>query len=512
MASQNFDVVVIGGGNAALVAALSAHEAGAHVAILEAAPRSERGGNSRFASAVFRVPHGGLSRSSPKSLHSLLCDDAMLDAQRCTVQAYTPEAFVDDMMTTTNGRADRDLMDVVLKHGYDTCAWMRDQGVRWKLTVGKFFDQNNMASGTIDLPPGVALMAYDEGVSLTDDLWAAVEKTSIEIFYQCPAFDLLVEGDRVRGIRARQSDYVDFYGQIILGCGGFEASPRLRRQYLGQGWDLVVVRGTRFNTGTMLEKAIHAGAQATGHWGGAHASPQDLRAPKMGDLAVGDKMSRYSYPFSVMVNINGKRFINEGEADFSKTYAKTGAAISEQPGAVAYQIFDQKTLHTLEPRYHKTGKPVMDETLAGLASKLGINVQAFLDTIREFNTAVPPIKPGHKVNPLALDGVSTNSALRIPKSNWALPIDSPPYHAYGVTCGITFTYGGLKVDRCSRVLNNEDAVMPGLWAIGEMSGGYFYHNYPGGAGLVKGAVFGRIAGQGAAREGRKKGKLTESRL
>ena len=227
--------------------------------MLEAAPKSERGGNSRFASAVFRIPHGGLSESSPKSLHSLLCGDAMLDAQRCTVKPYTPEAFVGDMMSTTNGRADRSLMDVFLKHGYDTCAWMRDQGVRWKLTFGKFIDQNNMASGTIDLPPGVALMALDEGVSLTEDLWAAVEKTNIQVFYECPAFDLLVHGNRVKGIRTRQSDYVHFYGQVILGCGGFEANPHLRRQYLGQGWDLVVVRRTRFNTGTMLEKAIHAG-------------------------------------------------------------------------------------------------------------------------------------------------------------------------------------------------------------------------------------------------------------
>ena len=436
----------------------------------------------------------------------------MSDVKRCTVQPYTSEAFVDDMMSTTNGRADKSLIDVVLKHGYDTCEWMRDQGVRWKLSLGKFFDENNMASGTIDLPPGVALMALEEGVSLTDDLWAAVEKTSIEVFYDCPAFDLLVRGNRVDGVRTRQLHYADFYGQVILGCGGFEANPRLRRQYLGQGWDLVVVRGTRFNTGTMLEKAMQAGAQATGHWGGAHASPQDLRAPKVGDLAVGDRMSRYSYPFSAMVNINGKRFIDEGEADFSKTYAKTGAAIGEQPQATAYQIFDQKTLHTLEPRYHKTGKPIVDDTLEGLAKKLGINGPAFLDTIAEFNAACPPSKPSYQVNPLKLDGLSTNSKLSIPKSNWALPINKPPYHAYGVTCGITFTYGGLKVDQHSRVLNNEDMVMPGLWAIGEMSGGYFYHNYPGGAGLVKGAVFGRIAGQEAAKQARKKVNLGRSRL
>ena len=375
---------------------------------------------------------------------------------------------------------------------------MRDQGVRWKLTVGKFFDERNMASGLIALPPGVAMMAANEGVSLTDDLWDAVEKTSIQTFYSTPACDLLCDGDRVYGIRARQSTFVEFHGQVILACGGFEASPRLRRQYLGEGWDLVVVRGTRFNMGAMLEKAIQSGACATGHWGGAHASPQDSTAPRVGDLKVGDKMSRYSYPFAIMVNTDGKRFIDEGEADFSKTYAKTGAAIVRQPAALAFQIFDQKTLHTLEPRYHKTGKPVVDDTLEGLAHKLGINVQSFVETVEEFNRNTPPTKADHKLDPLKLDGVSTKSTLAIPKSNWAQPINNPPYHAYPVTCGITFTYGGRQTDASARVVNNENKVMPGLWAVGEIAGGYFYHNYPGGAGLVKGAVFGRIAGQGAA--------------
>jgi len=159
-------------------------------------------------------------------------------------------------------------------------------------------------------------------------------------FYGHPVIDLLINGDTVSGVRVRLRDsFLDFKGQVVLACGGFEASPRLRRQFLGEGWDLVVVRGTRFNTGRMMEKAITLGAGDTGHWGGCHATPQDLKAPKVGDLRVTDKMSRYSYPYSVMVNLEGKRFLDEGETHFGLTYAKTGGAIGRQPGATAFQIF-----------------------------------------------------------------------------------------------------------------------------------------------------------------------------
>ena len=177
---------------------------------------------------------------------------------------------------------------------------------------------------------------------MTDNLWEAVEKErgSITPFYSHPVVDLLAQGDTVQGVRVRLRDsFLDFRGQVILACGGFEASPRLRRQFLGEGWDLAVVRGTRFNTGRMMEKAIAAGAGDTGHFGGCHATPQDLKAPKVGDLRVTDKMSRYSYPYSVMVNLEGKRFLDEGENHFGLTYAKTGGAIGNQPGATVYQIF-----------------------------------------------------------------------------------------------------------------------------------------------------------------------------
>ena len=422
-----YDVVVVGGGNAALCAALSAHEAGARVVILEAASKELRGGNSRFASAVFRIVHNGMSDIEP-----LLPVENKRLTKRARLGPFTKERYEKDFIETSKGHYDKQAMEVMFNHSLDTVTWMRDQGVRWTLVLSKFFTEERITKEVIDVNPGVCLMAENEGEGLTDNLWRAVERTSIAVFYNTPGYDLLAEGDTIKGVRARRRDqFVDFHGKVILACGGFESSPRLRRQYLGEGWDLVVVRGTRYNTGHMTEKAIAAGAQATGHWGGCHAVPMDLHSPATGNLELTDKMSRYSYPFAIMVNKDGKRFMDEGLDTFELTYAMTGTLISKQRDATAFQIFDQKSLITLEPRY-STGKPVTDNTLEGLAAKLGVNVREFLKTVHEFNAAVP--KSG-TFDPFHKDGLSTGDNLEIPKTNWAQTIDQPPYVAYAVTCG-----------------------------------------------------------------------------
>ncbi|PHH78249.1 hypothetical protein CDD82_3145 [Ophiocordyceps australis] len=495
-----YGVLVVGGGNAAIVAALSAQRLGARVAIFEAAPLAYRGGNSRFSSGIFRIPHSGLSSVMP-----LLDAHGLADAEHCQMQPYTKEAYKRDMTRTSKGLCDDDQVHVMLEYAFDTVKWMKhDAGVRWKLPLGKFFHRNQMSTtqdGKVDMPPWDTIMAMDEGTGLMESLWAAVGKTDIQVFYGSPVTDLIADGDSIKGIRVRLRDSTkSFSGQVILGCGGFEASPSLRRQFLGEGWDLVALRGTRFNTGTMMQKAIAAGAGVAGHFGGCHATPHDLHTPKVLDPKDCDSMSRYSYPYSVMVNTLGRRFMDEGEDHFSLTYAKAGAAIVRQPEATAFQIFDQKTLHLLEPRY-STASPFEDKTLAGLATKLGLDAKVFCDTIRDFNAATPS-SACDNFNAFILDGVSTDDRLVIPKSNWALPIDMGPFVAYGVTCGITFTYGGLRTDSAARVLNQEGLHMPGLWAVGEISGGFFAHNYPGGTGLTRGAVFGRIAGRAAAERWR----------
>ncbi|MFF2634181.1 FAD-dependent tricarballylate dehydrogenase TcuA [Microbacterium sp. NPDC058021] len=493
--AEHFDVIVAGGGNAALTAALSAHEAGARVLVLEAASRELRGGNSRFTGAIFRVTHDGLD-----SLKSILDDSNEQWYPRVSVAPYTAEDYASDWNRTSEGRQDPELVATTIEKSFETVQWMHSKGVKWELTADKLVDPSKVDHATtITLAPGGALRTLHEGVGLIDDLYAAVEATDITVWYDSPAHDLIAEGSAVRGIRVRRDhEFIDVYGTVILGCGGFESNPEMRLRYLGPGWDLVKVRGTRFNMGQMHTKAIAAGAQPVGHWGGAHAVPIDASAPPVGDLRITDKMSRYSYPYALLVNRDGHRFIDEGEDNVFLTYAKTGWAVRAQPGGIAYQIFDQKTAHLLEPRY-ATGTPVVADTIEELADALGVNRRGLLATVQQFNAAVAT-DAEERVDPFRLDGVSAEPAGQPAKSNWARTIEDGPFVCYPVMCGITFTYGGLKIDREARVITQEGHAMSGLYATGEITGGFFFHNYGAGAGLVRGAVFGRIAGANAAAE------------
>jgi tricarballylate dehydrogenase len=494
MVDRAADVIVVGAGNAALTAALAARERGARVLVLEAAPKEQRGGNSRFSGGIFRFAHGGMDHLRP-----ILTEEAAHWADKVVVEAYEPDRFQADIDLVCQGRSDRDLIRTLITTSYDTIAWMRGYGVRWELVVDKLFDPKNFdPTQTYVVPPGGAVRATNEGVGLMYDLFNATEAAGIAVRYDAPAQELLMEGSTCVGVRVRHQDrFEDLYAPaVVLASGGFESNPQLRLRYLGEGWDLVKVRGTRFNMGTMLLQAIAAGAAPAGHWGGAHASPLDSDAPPVGELHLTDRLSRYSYPYSVLVNRAGDRFVDEGEDEVWLTYAKTGWAIRRQPGAVGWQIFDRKTVHLLEPRY-ATGTPIEADTLDDLAAKCGIDAEGLRRTVDDFNAACQP----GEFAPFAKDGLRTRpGALPIAKSNWAQPIDSPPYTAYGVTCGITFTYGGLHIDTSARVIDNTGRPMPGLFATGEIAGGFFFHNYAAGSGLMRGATFGRIAGAAATAE------------
>jgi tricarballylate dehydrogenase len=491
---MRYDVIVVGAGNAALCAALSAHEYGARVLILEAAPKLARSGNTRFAGCVFRAPHAGL-----EAVKKVLTQDSLKDTERVTLEAYTAEDYRKDLEDTSDGKANQSHVNIMVEKAWETIEWMKQKGVHWELILRKYYNLETQ-TGVIHLPPGSPVKAVKDGIGLTNDLWAAIEAAGITVLYESPAHRLLVSGDTVYGVKVRLVDrFLNIEGQVILACGGFSANPAMRRKYLGQGWDLVTVRGTQFNTGTMLESALAVGARPCGHWGAAHASPQDINAPLMGEIEKTPIIPRYSYPYGITVNIEGNRFFDEGESDWGMTYAKTGKRIADQPGAKSYQIFDQKVVHLLQPRY-STAQEIKADTIPELAQKLKIPVHALSQTIRDFNAVC---SDPSKYDPHHKDGVSAYPASQPCKSNWALQIDKAPFIAYGVTCGITFTYGGLDSDERARVLNKEGKVMPGLWCTGEISGGLFYHNYPGGAGLVKGAVFGRIAGRDAAVRAKK---------
>jgi len=296
----------------------------------------------------------------------------------------------------------------------------------------------------------------------------------------------------------REGKTVDVLAKsVVLAGGGFQANPEWRARYLGPNWELAKVRGTRFNTGDVIKMALDIGAAPTGNWSGCHAVGWERNAPEFGDLAVGDAFQKHSYPFGIMLNAEGRRFVDEG-ADFRNyTYAKYGRVILAQPGQFAWQIFDRKVVHLLRDEYRiKQVTKVSAQTLDELVGKLDdVDAAAALGEIQRYNAAVRKEVP---FNPNVKDGRST-SGLAVPKSNWANTIDEPPFEAYAVTCGITFTFGGLRINTESQVISTDGEPISGLYAAGELVGGIFYFNYPGGSGLTNGAVFGRIAGTSAAR-------------
>src|SRR5437667_416206 len=259
-------------------------------------------------------------------------------------------------------------------------------------------------------------------------------------------------------------------------------------------------KGTRVNAGDGIRLALGIGAAPCGNWSGCHAVQWEMNAPEFGDLAVGDQFQKHSYPFSILINATGKRFVDEG-ADFRNyTYAKYGRVVLEQPGQFAWQIFDQKVKHLQRDEYKiRQITKVAANTIEEFAQKLeGVNAEQFLKSIAEYNKAVRRDIP---FNPNIKDGRRTEG-LAINKSNWANTIDQPPFEGYAVTCGLTFTFGGVRITTEGEVLNTDYHPIRGLYAAGELVGGLFYFNYPGGSGLTSGAVFGRIAGASAARAGK----------
>lgn len=490
MDERPVDVLVVGAGNAALCAALAARQEGASVVALECAPFEERGGNSTFTAGAMRVVYDGV-----EDLRRLIPDLTEDEVARHDFGSYTKNQFFDDMARMTQYRADPELVDLLVTRSFDAVSWMRDQGVRFAPIYGRQAFQQN---GKFVFWGGLTVEAVGGGPGLVDALTTACANAGVEIVYNTRGVELIMDGSRVAGVRARtRGELREFRANsVILASGGFEANTEWRTKYLGPGWDLAKVRGSRFNTGDGLQMALAVGASPAGQWSGAHAVQWDMNAPEFGDLRVGDGFQKHSYPFGVLVNLEGKRFLDEG-ADFRNyTYALYGHYVLAQPGQAAWQIFDAKVNHLLRDEYRiqqvtKVTAPTLDE----LASKMeGIDAPAFLDTIREFNAAVDE---SVTFDPNVRDGRRT-LGVTPPKSNWANTIDTPPFEAYMVSCGITFTFGGLRITPKAEVVNTDGDVIGGLYACGELVGGLFYFNYPGGAGLTAGSVFGRIAGQNAA--------------
>ena len=474
---------------AAFCAALSAAERGVSVLVLERAPEEEAGGNSRFTAGAFRCVYDGV-----EDLRALMPDLTDEEVAKSDFGTYTEEKFFDDMGRVTEYRTDPDLCELLVTRSRATMRWMRDKGVRFVPIWGR---QAYKIDGRFKFWGGLTVESVGGGPGLVEALHKAAEREGITVMYETRALSLLADDAGVHGVRVKQKGVTKEIRAkaVILAAGGFQANTEWRTRYLGPTWDLAKVRGSRFNMGDGIRMAMEVGARPGGNWSGCHAVGWDRNAPEYGDLAVGDGFQKHSYPFGIMVNAEGKRFVDEG-ADFRNyTYAKYGRVILNQPGQFAWQIFDQKVVHLLRDEYRiRQVTKVQADTLEELSTKLeDVNPEGFLKTVKEWNAAVAQEIP---FNPNVKDG-RTTLGLKVVKSNWANTLDKPPYLAFAVTCGVTFTFGGVKVNGEGNVEDTAGKPIPGLYAAGEMVGGLFYHNYPGGTGLTSGAVFGKLAGDSA---------------
>ena len=492
---RDWDVIVVGGGNAALCAATSAAEAGARTLLLERAPREERGGNSRFTAGAVRFAFRGVD-----DLRDLIPDLTDQELEGYDFGTYTEEAFFEDMARVTNYRSDPELADTLVSQSLGAMRWLKAHGVRFVPNGRQAF----MVGDVLTFWGGLALDTWGGGTGLVDAMYEAAERAGVEIRYATRALGLVRESEGIAALRVRAADgAVELPTRaVILASGGFEANAEMRTRYMGPGWDLARVRGTRFNTGDGVRMALEVDAMSWGEWSGGHAVPWDQNAPHFGDLRVGDGFSKLSYPLGIMVNARGERFVDEGEDFRNYTYAKFGKEILRQPGSFAWQVFDARVLDLLRDEYRireatRIQAGTIDELAAKMKAATDFGAERFVAEVAAFNAAVTDDAP---FNPAVLDGRRTRG-LAIDKTNWANPLDEPPYQAFAVTCGITFTFGGVRiVADNAQVLDTEERPIPGLYAAGELVGGLFYGNYPGGSGLTSGTVFGRIAGRGAAEE------------
>ena len=478
------DVIVVGAGNAGMCAAHAARERGCDVLVLEKADPAWSGGNSRFTAGAMRLVHDGVD-----DLRAVLDDDDRLAAT--DLDAYTAGDFLADMRRVTLGRGDEAMARILVDDSGPAVRWMHERGLRFRLMYER---QSYDVDGRHRFWGGLAVGVTGGGDGLIAQHRAAAERSGIEVRHGAPIEDLLRDDNgAVAGVVVGRRELRA--GAVVLAAGGFESNPQMRAAYLGPNWDVAKVRGTPHNTGEVLRAALAHGAQAYGHWSGCHAIQWDAEAPPTGDLEITNRYSRQSYPVGIVVNVNGERFLDEG-ADFRNyTYAKYGAEVLRQPEGIAVQIFDARSatmLRTID--YEAPGATRVDaDTLGELAERLGIDGERLERTVREFNAAIRPAP----FDPSIKDGRGTEG-IAPAKSNWALAIEQPPFTAFPVTCGITFTFGGVRVDEQARVLDQGGRPLGGLYAAGEMVGGLFFHNYPGGSGLTAGAVYGRRAGYAAA--------------
>jgi tricarballylate dehydrogenase len=486
---QKCDIIVIGAGSAAFEAAVAARQAGAgKVVMLEKAPPEQSGGNAQFSHTGFRFVFSG-----KEEVGKFLPDVEKEFYDSMEIPPYTPDMFMADLNLVSGGRIDPVLAQYMVDNSNRALHWMRETGIKWEP------DKPMIVDGRRHYEPGIVIHPQGGGRGQLKQWRAIAEGLGIEVRFRSRASAVIGDDRQVEGVRvSTPDDSYELYAPATIACsGGFQANPEMRAAYLGPTSDTVRVRGSRHNTGEVLRMMLNLGAKAAGQWNVAHASPIDVGAPMLetplNDLGTGNTMNRYDYRFGITVNSRAERFYDEGENFIAYTYAKTGREVLAQPGGVAYQIYDDSGIDQFRHGRDYPATVIEARSLPELATKIGLNPAVLVATVDTFNKSIVSTNP---FNPSQLDGRGT-VGLPLPKSNWAVPIDTPPFRAYPITCGITFTFGGVAINTRGEVLNQVSEPIGGLYASGDVIG-LFFNNYPAMTGQTRNVVFSHAAGTNAA--------------
>ncbi|MGZ8426179.1 MAG: FAD-dependent tricarballylate dehydrogenase TcuA [Candidatus Binatia bacterium] len=461
-ANHPYDVLVAGGGNAALCAAITARRAGARVIVLESATKDFRGGNSRHTRDI-RYMHRA--------------------ASEFVTDAYGEEEFWQDLRGVTGGATNERLARLVIRESETLGDWMAANGVRWQKPL----------RGTLHLTRSNLFM-LGGGKAMMNGYYDTAAKLGVEIHYESEVQELKIrDGEFISAVAVRDGAARAIEAKtIVVAAGGFEANIPWLKEYWGEAAENFIIRGTKNNQGVLLKALLKHGAKPEGDPRGCHAVALDARAPKF-DGGIVTRLD--SVPFGLVVNKAVKRFYDEGEDFWPKRYAIWGKLIAEQPGQIAYSIVDANALPRFMPSVFP---PLQAGSIAELATAMEIDPRALVAVVAEFNRSV---RVG-RFDPGSLDDCHTEG-LTPPKSHWAKAIDTPPYYGYPLRPGITFTYLGVTVDEQARVIMQNDQPAKNIFAAGEvMAGNILGRGYLAGFGLTIGSVFGRIAGREAARHGR----------
>jgi tricarballylate dehydrogenase len=457
--TRKYDVLVIGGGNAALCAAIAARRGGASVLVLEAAPKFYRGGNTRHTRNM-RCAH-----------------DAATDI---LTGPYTEEEFWEDLQRVTGGQTDEELARMMIRESKDMLSWIVEQGVRWQPSLG----------GTLSLGRTNSFF-LGGGRAMLNALYLTAEQLGIDVLYDAEVLELEIADGMFLSAALKQGDgRVNVRASaMVAAAGGFEANIEWLKQYWGDAADNFLIRGTPYNRGSILKMLLANGVQEIGDPTQCHAVAIDARAPKFD----GGIITRHdSVVFGIVVNKHAARFYDEGEDIWPKRYAIWGRLVAAQPDQIAYIIFDSSVVTSFMPTLFP---PIAGGTLTELAAKLNLDVAALEKTVSDFNAGVQPGTFDHTI----LDDCRTEG-ITPAKTHWARKIETPPYLAYPVRPGITFTYLGTRVNRQSRMLMKDGKPSANMFAAGEiMAGNVLGKGYAAGIGMTIGSVFGRIAGREAAQ-------------